>query len=112
MKKYIPLLLFVIAFFFSAIYSFGSESDKGVCLSFIDQKDGLSNSAVLSFYKDDKGLMWIGTYDGLNCYDGNKMEVFRTDFSDEITFNNNVIADIVYAGNNQIWVCSFHGVFH
>ena len=110
MKKYIPLLLFVIAFFFSAIYSFGSESDKGVCLSFIDQKDGLSNSAVLSFYKDDKGLMWIGTYDGLNCYDGNKMEVFRTDFSDEITFNNNVIADIVYAGNNQIWVCSFHGV--
>lgn len=54
--------------------------------------------------------MWIGTYDGLNCYDGNKMEVFRTDFSDEITFNNNVIADIVYAGNNQIWVCSFHGV--
>lgn len=99
----IVALLYCVSFW-------GNVNHEDICLSFIDQKDGLSNSAVLSFYKDNMNLMWIGTYDGLNCYDGNKMEVFRTDFSDEITFNNNVIADIEYAGDNQVWVCSFHGV--
>lgn len=87
-----------------------SNSNNDLYLTSLDQKDGLSNSAVLSFYKDNSGLMWIGTYDGLNCYNGNKIEVFRTDFSEKITFYNNIIADISYAGNNNVWVCSFHGV--
>lgn len=79
-------------------------------LSSIEHKDGLSNSAVLSIYQDSAGLMWIGTYDGLNCYDGNRIEVFRTDFSAHTTLDNNIIADIRCAGRNQIWVCSFQGV--
>lgn len=87
-----------------------SNSYNDLYLTSLDQKDGLSNSAVLSFYKDNSGLMWIGTYDGLNCYNGNNIEVFRTDFSEKITFYNNIIANISYAGNNNVWVCSFHGV--
>ena len=33
-------------------------------------EDGLSNRFVQSFYKDDRGFMWIGTAYGLNRYDG------------------------------------------
>lgn len=87
-----------------------SQKVQELYLTTLDQKEGLSNSAVLSFYKDNLGLMWIGTYDGLNCYDGKNIEIFRTDFSDKITFYNNIIPNISYAGNNNIWVCSFNGV--
>lgn len=33
-------------------------------------KDGLSQSSALSVHQDKSGFMWIGTYDGLNRYDG------------------------------------------
>ena len=36
----------------------------------VDYQQGLSNSAVLCLYQDKAGLMWFGTYDGVNCYDG------------------------------------------
>lgn len=32
----------------------------------INYQQGLSNSAVLSICQDSQGLMWFGTYDGLN----------------------------------------------
>ena len=47
-------------------------------ISSITSKQGLSNSAVLTIYQDHDGLMWFGTYDGLNCYDSKEMEIFRT----------------------------------
>ena len=83
-------------------------------MSTISHKDGLSNSAVISIYQDSIGLMWFGTYDGLNCYDGNRIETFKTDFSADATLDNNIVADIHYAGNNHIWVCSYGGAsrFH
>ncbi len=36
----------------------------------IDGNNGLSNSIVTSILKDRRGLMWIGTRNGLNIYDG------------------------------------------
>ena len=70
----------------------------------INHLQGLSNSAVLSILQDNQGLMWFGTYDGLNCYDGRTIEVFRTDFSKGRTLDNNIISRIQVAGNDKLWV--------
>lgn len=104
MRIYLLIIFLLINLF---VYP---QKGQELYLTTLDQKEGLSNSAVLSFYKDNSGLMWIGTYDGLNCYDGNNIEIFRTDFSDKTTFYNNIIPNISNAGNNNIWVCSFNGV--
>lgn len=104
MKKY--LIVFICIILPGIILS----NDRNSLYQYtVDQKDGLSNSAVLSFYQDNTGLMWIGTYDGLNCYDGFSMETFRTDFSSDTTFLNNVINDLCYAGNHNLWVYSDKG---
>lgn len=76
----------------------------------INHLQGLSNSAVLSILQDNQGLMWFGTYDGLNCYDGRTIEVFRTDFSKGRTLDNNIISRIQVAGNDKLWVQSFLGI--
>ena len=38
----------------------------------VDYQQGLSNSAVLCLFQDNVGLMWFGTYDGVNCWDYNR----------------------------------------
>ena len=44
----------------------------------VADKEYMSNSSTTSLCQDDKGLMWIGTCDGLNIYDGQEIEEFKT----------------------------------
>lgn len=76
----------------------------------VDYQQGLSNSAVLCLFQDNAGLMWFGTYDGVNCYDGKGMEVFRSDFSVKKTLSNNVIHAVRQADSNCLWITTHLGV--
>lgn len=76
----------------------------------VDYQQGLSNSAVLCLFQDNAGLMWFGTYDGVNCYDGKRMEVFRSDFSVKKTLSNNVIHSIQQADSACLWITTHLGV--
>ncbi|MDR0543056.1 MAG: response regulator [Dysgonamonadaceae bacterium] len=54
-------------------------------------ENGLSQSSVHSIYQDEFNRIWIATRDGLNKYDGNKIEVFRPAVGDTTTlFGSNV----------------------
>lgn len=54
-------------------------------------KDGLSHYSVNSLYQDENGMVWIGTRDGLNRYDGNEITVYRQDLNDDSgLFGNNI----------------------
>ncbi len=76
----------------------------------VDYQQGLSNSAVLCLFQDNEGLMWLGTYDGVNCWDGKSMEVFRSDFSVDKTLSNNVIHSISQADSSCLWISTHLGV--
>ena len=41
-------------------------------------RDGLSNNAIREVYQDSLGYLWIGTWEGLNKYDGHKFTRFTT----------------------------------
>ncbi len=43
----------------------------------LETTDGLSQVTINSIFQDEFGRMWFGTRDGLNCYDGNSIKVFR-----------------------------------
>ncbi len=40
-------------------------------------QEGLSQSYVVCLAQDKQGFLWIGTYDGLNRYDGSSVKVYR-----------------------------------
>ena len=52
----------------------------------VADKEYMSNSAITSLCQDDKGLMWIGTCDGLNVYDGRVVKEFKTRDKEYYTF--------------------------
>lgn len=43
----------------------------------LETVDGLSQVTVHDVWQDEFGRMWFATRDGLNCYDGASMKVFR-----------------------------------
>lgn len=84
---------------------------RDVCLfSKIDYQQGLSNSAVLCLFQDNSELMWFGTYDGVNCFDGKDMEIYRSDFEKQKTLSNNVIHSIQQADSNCLWITTHLGL--
>lgn len=44
----------------------------------LGMKDGLSNPSVLAIYQDTLGRMWFGTNEGVNVYDGNQIDKYRS----------------------------------
>lgn len=70
----------------------------------INKKDGLSQGTVNAILQDNDGLMWFGTNDGLNRYDGKTMLVYRRNHSDKNSLPNNNIISLGQDAHNRLWV--------
>ena len=66
--------------------------------------DGLSQSAVLAILQDSKGLIWFGTQDGLNKYDGYNLSVYKYNELDPNSLSDNFIESIYEDKLGAIWV--------
>lgn len=78
----------------------------------LDNSYGLSNSCINTIYRDADNLVWFGTWDGLNFYDGSNIHVFnyeRTDLK-----RNSIASNVIYQleGDKQrnIWIGTVEGV--
>ena len=54
-------------------------------------ENGISQPTVTSIYQDEIGIIWIGTKDGLNRYNGTDFYIFRN----------------IYSINKQFFSCAF-----
>lgn len=71
---------------------------------------GLSNNSVRVVYQDKKGFIWLGTYDGLNRYDGSEFKIFRNKLNDSASLPHNYIYSIHEDADNSLWVGTGQGV--
>ena len=76
----------------------------------LDNTKGLSNSSVNTIFQDSENLIWIGTWDGLNRYDGNNFKIFRPDNTIENSLSNQVILKIDEDNLGRIWILTMHGI--
>ena len=63
---------------------------------FLTTDEGLSSSSVTSILQDSKGFIWIGTYDGLNRYDGYNFVQYKNSASDSTSISHNLIWNKAY----------------
>jgi ligand-binding sensor domain-containing protein len=78
----------------------------------LDTRNGLSQNAVLSTYCDQRGLMWFGTMDGLNRYNGYTFKIFKAVPGEEHVLTNNRIVEIWEDPRQFIWVKTHDGYYH
>lgn len=70
----------------------------------LDTRDGLSNSQVLTIYRDTKGFVWIGTAYGLNRYDGYRVKTYYYNLRDTTTLRSNYVEQIFENGDGCLWL--------
>ncbi len=73
----------------------------------LSKNEGLSQGTVNAIYQDINGLMWFGTKDGLNRYDGNEITVFRRNFEDPNSLPNNHILAINQDETGRLWIGTY-----
>ena len=85
-------------------------SDFKYIIEQLDNSKGLSNSSVNAIFQDSENLLWIGTWDGLNRYDGNNFKIFRPELDNENSLSNQVILKIDQDNTGKIWLLTIHGI--
>jgi signal transduction histidine kinase/DNA-binding response OmpR family regulator/ligand-binding sensor domain-containing protein len=76
----------------------------------VDNSTNLSNSAVTSVYMDRDDYVWLGTWDGLNRYDGSSIRVYKPDPFVKGSISNNVIRNFLEDKQGNLWVVTHQGI--
>jgi ligand-binding sensor domain-containing protein/two-component sensor histidine kinase len=111
MKK---LLTFIFVFqvyvcAFSQIYTdiyFDTYSTE-----YVKIQRGLSQNSILCLVQDDMGFLWIGTWDGLNRFDGYEFVVYKPGISSNFSnISNETVNDLFIDSHGDIWVGTDFGL--
>lgn len=76
----------------------------------ITNADGLSNSSANAVFQDSRGRLWIGTWDGLDCWNGSSCKVYKPVSGDSTSISSNIIRDIAEDGEGFLWIATERGV--
>lgn len=104
MKHYIFILLLILGNCLTGMQA------NDITFSHITTENGLSQYSVNSIYQDENGLIWIGTGNGLNRYNGNEMKVYKRSRNTESTLLHNVISQITGNRNGEIYLLGPTGI--
>lgn len=70
----------------------------------ITAENGLSNNKVNCILEDRSGLLWFGTDDGLNRFDGYEIKIYRNRRDDEKSISSNGIWTIFEDEDGFLWI--------
>jgi ligand-binding sensor domain-containing protein len=84
----------------------------GLRFSHLGEREGLSNNLVSAIAQDHDGIIWIGTNNGLNRFDGYGVTSFYSSPDGKGAIPHSYITSIVADSSNNLWVSSSEGLFY
>lgn len=106
-KKYISILLISFLSLINTITIAQKFEPENISIP-----QGLSNAQVNCIYQDSFGLLWIGTADGLNKYDGYNFRIFKSIPGNPNSIISSDIWDITEDDNGDLWIATLGGISH
>lgn len=106
MKKIIVILI-LLSVFQGPLYA--DEADNftkttDILFKTLSLEDGLSNGTVYTLGQDSRGVMWFGTDDKLNMYDGYDFTHYRHDPYKANSVASNSASNIFIDRNDYVWI--------
>ena len=71
---------------------------------------GLSNNRVWAITQDKYGLIWIGANDGLNRFDGYKVDVYRNEPGNKNSLPDNFVRCLFTDSHGVVWIGTANGL--
>ena len=102
-----PLFLMLFSAFFCFLSEIGAEIYR---FAHITNKEGLPHQQVEVLMQDDKGMLWIGTRNGLSRYDGYNVVSYFNQFNDSNSINHNFIRSLYQDSHKRIWIGTYYGI--
>ncbi|MFK7931952.1 MAG: two-component regulator propeller domain-containing protein [Saprospiraceae bacterium] len=85
-------------------------AQDAAAFQYLTKKNGLSQSSVFAIAQDSFGLMWFGTRDGLNQYDGYRIKIYRNGQAANDLIGNDIRTLYVDPKSKQMWVGTVTGL--
>ena len=106
-RKYsaLNIILFFYFTFFIKIYA----QPYDYRFEFFGDDQGLRGTPNC-LLQDSQGFIWIGTWNGLYCYDGYKFKLFKHDPADSTTISNENVNCIAEDAAGNLWVGTQNGL--
>ena len=101
-------LYYILLFIFIFILQLPAQPPSRFLLYSV--KDGLSQNSVHAIFRDRDGLVWIGTQDGLNSFDGKTFTVYRHIDEDSTSISDQFILNIGEDGLGNVWIGTRNGL--
>src|SRR5258708_33334878 len=101
-RFFFALIAFLL--FTGNVFAYGNPP-----ISYLGLDQGLPNNSVRTVFKDSKGFMWFGTYDGLCRYDGYEFKVFRNKIQDSNSLVHNWVMLINEDYRHDLWIGTRQG---
>jgi signal transduction histidine kinase/ligand-binding sensor domain-containing protein/AraC-like DNA-binding protein len=115
-KRFIVLesnkLLLFIASFVGLLWGATVYSEPSCIVKHYSTDDGLSHSGVMCMLQDHKGIMWFGTWDGLNKFDGYTFTNYKSRPGDSCNLSHNRIDYIKEDRFGFLWVKTYDDKIH
>ena len=98
----VKIHLLVILFF--CIWNTKLVSAQGlISVKHYSIEDGLSQSKIQSILQDKEGYIWLGTWNGLEKFDGYTFKNYKSYPTDKVRLQHNRLQDAKMGHNNTIW---------
>ncbi|PSR14719.1 MAG: hypothetical protein C7N36_02950 [Bacteroidetes bacterium] len=91
----------------TALWASGQRTNS---FQYLSKKDGLSQASVFAIAQDSTGLMWFGTRDGLNKYDGYQFKVYRNAPTANSLVDNDIRTLYVDPQQQKLWIGTISGL--
>jgi signal transduction histidine kinase/ligand-binding sensor domain-containing protein/DNA-binding response OmpR family regulator len=102
-KKSLYLATIFILIHFTATAQYMSFEQIGT-------EQGLSQNRLTSIYQDSRGLLWFGTQDGLNMYDGYKFKLFKHEPGNPNSLSDYAVNTILESDSGIFWIGTREGL--
>lgn len=97
-------LKYSLIVFLLCLTGLASLAEEQYSIERLSNENGLSNLSVNCFCEDSRHRLWIGTWDGLNVYDGRKFQIYRHKRNFSGSIGNNIIRQIIEQDSLTMWI--------
>jgi signal transduction histidine kinase/ligand-binding sensor domain-containing protein/CheY-like chemotaxis protein/AraC-like DNA-binding protein len=106
-----PTIIILLSLLFLPGFTSGEEVLRSDArFEIIDAEDALSSGSVSTIIKDLNGYIWIGTYYGLNRYNGYESFPYYHNSKDPYSLPNNFITSLFQDLSGQLWIGTKDGL--